>query len=153
MRVVYRIAKAGYPVFDGTGASLAGGRWNSVGHPVIYAAECVAGSLLEILVYAGRRARLPGRHHCARAVIPEGVAVEVLSADVVAGWQREDSPEARDFGERWLSEARSVALSVPAVAAVPYGPNILLNPKHPEYALVRFESPMPMAWDAPLFRL
>lgn len=95
--------------FAGTGAFLAGGRWNSAGGAVVYAAECLAGSLLEILAHAGRRARLPGRHHCARAVIPDGVQIEVLSPDGVTGSQREDSLA--------LSLAGVPATSRPAPAA------------------------------------
>ncbi len=69
MPIVFRITKTRYPVFDGTGAYLAGGRWDSPGHSVIYSPTCLAGSLLEVLVHAGRRQQLPGPHHCARAVI------------------------------------------------------------------------------------
>ena len=42
----FRIADRRHPIFDGTGAKLTGGRWNSPGRPVIYAAETFAGALL-----------------------------------------------------------------------------------------------------------
>ena len=48
----FRIADRRHPIFDGTGAKLNGGRWNSPGRPVIYAAETFAGGLLEALVHA-----------------------------------------------------------------------------------------------------
>ena len=50
--IAYRIADARHPIFDGTGAMLRGGRWNSIGQRVIYAAESYAGAMLEILVHA-----------------------------------------------------------------------------------------------------
>jgi RES domain-containing protein len=34
---LYRIASSKHPVWDGTGAAILGGRWNSAGRPVIYA--------------------------------------------------------------------------------------------------------------------
>jgi RES domain-containing protein len=44
----YRIADARHAIFDPTGAMLHGGRWNSIGHRVIYAAATYAGALLEV---------------------------------------------------------------------------------------------------------
>ena len=48
----YRIADRRHKIFDGQGASLLGGRWNSPGRRVIYAAETYAGAMLEALVHA-----------------------------------------------------------------------------------------------------
>jgi RES domain-containing protein len=50
--IAYRIIDARHPIFDPTGAMLHGGRWNSVGGRVIYAAETYAGALLEILAHS-----------------------------------------------------------------------------------------------------
>lgn len=51
--IAYRIADARYPIFDGTGDSLIGGRWNSPGRPPIYASLGYAGAMLELLVHGG----------------------------------------------------------------------------------------------------
>ena len=48
----YRIADVRQPIFDGNGAALYGGRWNSPGRRVIYAAETYAGAMLEKLAQA-----------------------------------------------------------------------------------------------------
>lgn len=153
MLVLYRVAKARYPVFDGTGASLEGGRWNSPGRPVIYAATCLAGSLLELLVHAGPREKLPGAHHCARARFPDDVEVQLLDEAVFPGWEAPDSAVARAAGDAWLSEARSVALSVPALTARPFGRHVLLNPLHREFARIEIEPAVPIVWDTRLFRV
>src|SRR2546428_5261958 len=52
MVTVWRIAKTRYAAtaFDGEGARLNGGRWNSVGLRVGYASETVALATLEVLV-------------------------------------------------------------------------------------------------------
>jgi RES domain-containing protein len=149
--VVYRVSKVRYPVFDGTGAALRGGRWNSPGRPVVYGSEALAGSLLEILVHAGRRLKIPGRHHCARAFVPEDVAVEVVAADRVRGWDDDPSSSAVAFGNRWYDEQRSAVLRVPAASARPFGTHLLLNPQHPDFARIRIEAPVPIDWDARLF--
>jgi RES domain-containing protein len=153
MPTVYRVAKARYPVFDGTGAYLEGGRWNSPGRPVVYGSTCLAGCLLEILVHAGRLQKVPGAHHCARAEIPDGVAVETVDEAALRGWEAEESAAARAYGDAWLAEGRTAVLSVPAAASRPLGRNLLLNPLHPDYARIRAEPGVPISWDARLFRV
>ena len=46
---VYRIADRRHPIWDGTGAALLGGRWNSPGRPAIYGSLSSACAMLEIL--------------------------------------------------------------------------------------------------------
>jgi RES domain-containing protein len=48
----FRIARAKFSLFDGTGAAIGGARWNTKGQRVIYAAESYATALLEILVHS-----------------------------------------------------------------------------------------------------
>ncbi|HEV2146854.1 MAG TPA: RES domain-containing protein [Longimicrobiaceae bacterium] len=153
MPTVYRVAKARYPVFDGTGAYLEGGRWNSPGRPVVYGSTCLAGCLLEILVHAGRLQKVPGAHHCARAEIPDDLPVEVVDEARLPGWELEESSSARAYGDAWLAEGRTAVLSVPAAAARPLGRNLLLNPAHPDYPRIRVHAPAPISWDARLFRV
>ena len=42
----FRICDNRYPVLDGSGAVLAGARWNSRGHAAIYASEVYSLALL-----------------------------------------------------------------------------------------------------------
>ena len=49
--IAYRIVRAGYSVFDGSGAARWGGRWTSPGRSVIHAAETYALAILENLVH------------------------------------------------------------------------------------------------------
>jgi RES domain-containing protein len=152
MIVAYRVCKTRYPVFDGTGAEIAGGRWNSRGRPLIYCADSFAGALLEILVHANAPVALPGPHHCARALADETVSIETLDEADLPGWADEDAVISRAYGDRWLEEQRSVILSVPAATARPYGRNLLLNPAHPDYHRISLEPPVDVAWDSRLFR-
>jgi RES domain-containing protein len=152
MLVAYRVCKSRYPVFDGTGAEIAGGRWNSRGRPLIYCGDSYAGSLLEILVHANAPVALPGTHHCARAFLDEEVAVEWLDEADLPGWADEDQQIARAFGDRWINEQRTPVLSVPAATARPYGRNLLLNPAHPNYERIATDAPVEVHWDARLFR-
>lgn len=153
MPVAYRVAKATYPVFDGTGAYQTGGRWSSPGRSMIYASTCLAGCLLEILTHAGSRRKLPGLHHCARAVIPDDLEIEVVDESSLLGWDADDSAIAREYGDRWLAGARTAVLSVPALTARPYGRHWVLNPAHREYSRIDIEAHVPITWDARLFRV
>ena len=84
-----------------------GGRWNSVGARVIYAAETYAGALLEILAHSNL-AQPPKNHRVVRIEIPVDVKIErVVQADV-PGWDAEDHAARRLVT---LREPRPVALS------------------------------------------
>lgn len=150
MRIVWRIAKQRHAPFDGTGAFLRGGRWNSPGRPVIYADDTYAGALLEILAHALRPRTLPGAHHAVRIDVPEDV-IEVLDPDALPGWDVKGSPEAVEFGDQWLAEARSAVLIVPAVPSRPVGRVVMINPLHPAAARTRVSAPFAVPWDDRLF--
>src|SRR5581483_11815526 len=69
LMLAFRIADRRFPIFDGSGARLIGGRWNSPGHPVIYTAETFAGALLEILAHSNL-GRIPTTHSVIEVKIP-----------------------------------------------------------------------------------
>lgn len=150
MLVGWRVCKARYAPFDGSGAMVHGARWSSPGAPVIYGADTFAGALLEILVHALRPRTLPGPHHAVRIEVPEHL-VEELVADALPGWDEPQSPAALAFGDRWLAERRSPALLVPALPSRPIGRNLLVNPAHPQIGAVVVSAPFAVPWDERLF--
>jgi RES domain-containing protein len=147
----FRICDDRYPVLDGTGAALNGGRWNSKGHSVVYAAETYALALLETLVHTGFR-KIPGGRHYARIIIPDSIMVESFDPAAHAGWELEDNVVSRAFGDQWIKEQRSVGLRVPS--AVTRGPewNIVLNQAHPQFSLIKVDPPQSAYWDARLLK-
>ena len=150
MSAAWRVAKKRHPPFDGTGAMLRGGRWNSRGRPVIYAADTFAGSILEILAHALRPRTLPGPHHAVRIDIPDGL-IESLEPESLPGWDERGAPEARRFGDAWLEELRSPVLAVPAVPSRPIGRLLLINPRHPDWGRITVSAPFDVPWDERLF--
>lgn len=150
MIVAWRVCKTRHTPFDGTGARLAGARWNSPGRPVIYSAESFAGALLELLAHSARPRTLPGPHHAVRIDVPDALA-ETVDPARLPGWDERDSAAALDFGDRWLRERRSAALVVPAVTSRPVGRNVLINPDHPDAGKVAVSAPFPVPWDERLF--
>ena len=148
--LAWRISKARHAPFDGMGARLRGARWNSPGHPVIYAADSFAGSILEVLAHALRPRTLPGAHHAVAIDITDAL-IEVLDPAALPGWDAKGSPEALAFGDRWLTEGRSAALVVPALPARPVGRNVLINPLHRDAPQLSVSKPFPVPWDERLF--
>lgn len=59
--------------------------------------------------------------------------------------------ESRAFGDRWLAERRTVALTVPSVISR-YDRNVLINPAHPQFARIQASEPESVVWDVRLFR-
>jgi RES domain-containing protein len=147
---VYRIADARHPIWDGAGAALVGGRWNSPGRPVIYGSLSYACAMLEILAHAGI-GRVPRTQRFVIAEVSEELSVERHdSLSLPAGWDAEDSGVARRFGDDWLASARSLVLVVPSVVArLEF--NAILNPGHPEFQKLIVSKPEPVIWDRRLF--
>ena len=69
-----------YPLWDGTGAALVGGRWNSPARPVIYGALSYACAMLEMLVHASI-GRIPATHRFLMIKVPDELTVERHSTD------------------------------------------------------------------------
>lgn len=148
---IYRIADRRHPIWDGSGAALVGGRWNSPGHPAIYASLSYACAMLEMLAHAGI-GRIPDTQACVSIEIPdeEGLIERHEAASLPRGWDSEDSSAARAFGDQWLQSLRSLVLVVPSVVArLEF--NAVVNPAHRAFASCRATAPEPVIWDRRLF--
>ncbi|HEY0393452.1 MAG TPA: RES domain-containing protein [Candidatus Elarobacter sp.] len=150
---VWRLGRRAYcdppktVAFDGRGAERFGGRWNPVGIPAAYAASSRALAALEYLV------------HIDRDLMPNDLVfakANVVDADVEIcvpprGWDVRGSPTAVLFGERWLTEARSLVLAVPS-AVVRGERNYVVNPHHPRAPKLAVAMTLePFAYDERLF--
>ncbi|WP_448949805.1 RES family NAD+ phosphorylase [Labrys neptuniae] len=137
-----------YPIFDATGSTIAPGRWNTAGTPMIYTSEHFATALLEKLVHGS--GRLPPNQHFITITIPRGLSYEVLSPNALANWAKMPATTSKRFGERWCLEKRSLILIVPSAVARPER-NILINPAHAEFRHIATSLHEPVFWDRRLF--
>lgn len=147
----FRIADRRFPIFDGTGARLAGGRWNSPGRPVIYAAETFAGAMLEVLVHANL-GRVPKTHAVIEIAIPDTITTEIVSPEDLPGWDAEDQSLTRAFGDQWLDEGKAAVMFVPSIVTCGREHNLLLNSEHPAFKDITSSKPQDIVWDERLFR-
>src|SRR5947209_6747073 len=97
----FRVADRRHTIFDGTGAKLHGGRWNSPGRAVIYAAETYAGALLEVLVHSNL-GRIPRTHAAVEIYIPEDLSITRFEQPESIDWNSPDVTVSRNLGNRWL---------------------------------------------------
>lgn len=147
---IFRIGDSRHAIWDGTGAALVGGRWNSPGRPVIYGSLSYACAMLEILVHANI-GRIPGTQRFLVAEVPKSISVERHNASALpAGWNADGSPSARQFGDQWLLQARTAVLLMPSVIATLEW-NALVNPLHPDAAKIKVSESQKVIWDQRLF--
>lgn len=142
---MYRLARAPFAALDGEGARLYGGRWNSPGRPLVYAAASPSLAVLEILVHLDLPPELvPSDYRLLTIEVPDELPLarlEAIPPDPVA---------CRAAGDAFLQAAADPALSVPSVV-VPQERNLLINPAHPLAAGLRTIRNEPFAIDARLF--
>ncbi|RUW19106.1 RES family NAD+ phosphorylase, partial [Mesorhizobium sp. M4B.F.Ca.ET.013.02.1.1] len=91
-----------YPIFDATGSTIAPGRWNTPGSPIIYTSEHYSTALLEKLVHGS--GRLPPNQHYIEITIPRGLSYEVFSQPSLPGWDTMPATVSKGFGETWCLE-------------------------------------------------
>lgn len=80
MKTLWRLCHPDFvdSAFSGVGASLAGGRWNSPGVRVVYAAESRALALLEQLVHYDVDL-IPARLAVIRCDVPETIEIPMVA--------------------------------------------------------------------------
>jgi RES domain-containing protein len=140
--IAWRISRAPYADLSGTGARLYGGRWNSPGRALIYAAETAALAVLEVRVHLDLTPDLLPDDYVLTGIALDGLTVETLET-------LPDTPQA--FGDAWLAEARTPVLRVPSFI-VPESFNLLLNPAHRDATGLKVTSLRPFRFDTRLWQ-
>jgi RES domain-containing protein len=148
MLTVWRLVHRNYlaSAFNGEGARLAGGRWNSEGFPVVYTAGSLSLSILEIIVHLEFKEAL--RLYKAIPVTLPKSAMEVIDpSSLPADWSKSiPHPSTQLTGNHWIRSQSSVALQVPS-AIVPIESNILINPAHATFQTLEIGEPMDLPVD------
>jgi RES domain-containing protein len=129
---IWRLVRPAWaPGLDGEGARIAGGRWNSPGHAVVYCGSSLALCVLETFAHLPPALR-------AVEMLPAMTAVRLssptkaphLRAEDLGSLTIEDTASCRALGDAWITGGASLTLSVPS-AIVPQERNIIFNAAHP----------------------
>lgn len=134
---------------SGGGAAAVGGRWNSIGNPVVYAGSSISLCTLETLAHIGDEIACRNRFLVA-IEIPSKLWDErkiVSPANLDPTWVAE--PPGMDtvrFGDDWLKSSDELLLCVPSVI-VPEEFNVLINPKHKDAPKIKATVVRPYVYD------
>jgi RES domain-containing protein len=131
---------------------LYGGRWNSPGHAIVYAASSLSLAALEYLVHVDV-ADVPADLIAMEIALPASAIVDVVTVGQLPSDWRDTAatPGCQAIGDSWLARAVSLALALPSVL-VPHEQNVLLNPAHHGMAATRIVSVERFAYDPRLLR-
>lgn len=132
-------------VLAGHGARDAGGRWNAVGIPAVYASENSSLAILEMLARVDLR-DLPRDSVLVRIDVPDAPATRIRQSDLPADWRTTDNPECARLGSAWLAAKSELVLRVPS-ATNPFEENVILNPLHPRIAECTVAAPAAVRYD------
>ncbi|GAB4013592.1 RES family NAD+ phosphorylase [Spirosoma migulaei] len=135
----------------GTGARLAGGRWNYIGTPVLYTASSKALATLEVLVHSPL-SYVPDYYRMLTIRVPEDSLLSVPLDQLPDGWNGLTPPTSiKDIIESWIIGNRFLLLKVPsAVVAGDY--NFFINPAHPRATEILITDNQPYRFDPRLLR-
>lgn len=149
----FRIARSGADsaerAFSGLGAGKANHRWTwgQPGLRAVYCSDSLALACLECLVHIRPLPRhfAPGFYYTID--IPERHLERPTPMALPDGW-RDPIPaaKARNFGTKFVTENRAVALVIPS-AILPVGLNAVVNPQHPQFRMEWIEGPHPFQFD------
>jgi RES domain-containing protein len=135
--------------FDGEGARLYGGRWNSPGTRVVYVAASVSLAVLEVLVHLGDSGVLSAYSLC-EVEFDDGLIERLDRSRLPDDWRSYPAPpELRRIGDAWVRGRSSAVLDVPS-AVVERENNYLINPEHPDFVSMSIGHPEPFEFDARL---
>jgi len=129
---LFRLTKAEFvaTAFDGEGARLYGGRWNSKGSPCVYLGATRAICVLETLVHLNNQQKL-SLFSMLQVTVPEDLVLTLEAPDWPTDWAVDPAPSStKDIGDHWLADSGSLVLLVPS-SVVAGEWNALFNPVHP----------------------
>jgi len=139
MLTAYRIFKTKHSAnwFDGEGAFLYGGRWNSKGTRILYASQSLSLAALEMLVHLNSEMLLRS-YSFATVEFDDDLVIPVEQFQKLPStWSDLPPPTAiQQIGDDWATSNVSAVLRVPS-AVVPLESNYLINVGHKDFSNVR----------------
>lgn len=148
----YRLCRLPFIAIDGEGARRYGGRWNSIGRPVVYSSGTLSLAALEYLVHVDAE-NAPTDLVAVTIAIPDALQVDyVRHVTLPKGWQETvDVAACRAIGDEWLISRSTAVLAVPSATVISEY-NYLINPAHPDARAVLVTEQLPFAFDPRLVR-
>lgn len=127
--------------FSGEGARRTGGRWNSRGVRIVYAADSLALATLELMAHSVPYRALRNFVFF-RIEIPVKFIHTIDLKTLPKNWRYDPSPAAnKKIGDSWIKKGDSPVIQIPS-AVIPAGVNFLINPDHPDFRKINYGKPI-----------
>lgn len=137
--------------FDGEGARLYGGRWNSPGTPMTYCSATASLAVLEVFANL-QRSELAEEYVLISCSFAESLVEVVDSSALSRDWRVSPGPIGlQKIGDEWIRSGRSAVLAVPS-AIIEHERNYLLNPQHTDARQIKRGRPEPFTFDLRLLK-
>ena len=147
---VYRVSKRQYQQdIMGTGAYLAGGRWNTAGNYMLYTAASRSLAILEVLVHISRNRPIDD-YSIIVLYIPDNLFINAVDPAALSDNWREEYAQTQLIGDQWLVNQSSMLLKAPS-ALVKAEYNYLMNPNYKTFNLVKVLDYEPLQFDERFF--
>ena len=147
---LFRVSKKLYQQdIIGTGAYLAGGRWNTAGNYMLYTASSRSLAILEVLVHISRSKPIDD-YSIVVLYIPDEVYIDSVDQTTLpADWRRQYN-QTQVVGDSWLVRQQALSLKVPS-ALVKSEYNYLINPNHETFHSIKLLEFEPLQFDDRFF--
>lgn len=139
-------------VLSGKGAALKGARWNSIGVELIYTASNRSLAMAEVAVHF-TLATIPADYMMITIFIPDKITIKKVNvSDLPDGWNTFPNPSTTHaIGDKFIADNKYCVLQIPS--AVTQGDyNLLLNPMHPDFKLIKIKSVEKFPFDRRIFK-
>lgn len=149
--IVFRLSSSRYAEdLSGKGAELYGGRWNSIGTPVVYTASSRALAMAEVAVHLHIQ-KIPKDMVMVELYIPEDSITSLPFQELNKDWEMFPySIQTKNLGDEFFQENRFLGLKVPS-AVVTSDFNFLINPGHVEIQKIKVVNISPFRFDSRIF--
>jgi RES domain-containing protein len=150
--IVYRITRQKYARdLSGKGAEKVGGRWNSIGTPMLYCSNSIAHASMEVVVNLPI-GDPPPDYVLISIEVPDTIKEVVLPIkDLPEKWNMFPHPEKiQKIGDKFIKDNKNLITRVPS-ASVQGDFNYLINPNHKDFSKVKIKKIEPFNFDQRLF--
>ena len=148
VKTAWRITKAKHAAtaFDGEGARVSGGRWNSPGTRVVYTSETASLATLEIIANVGRTDLLLA-YVLISCTFDESLVTRIDRSRLPDSWRDFPAPpELAALGDEWVRGGIAAVLEVPS-AIIEHESNFLINPAHRDFGAIMVNEPRSYRFD------
>lgn len=138
--------------FTGLGPKKYGGRWNSIGTPIIYTSENLSLSVLEILVHINDVETLNRYYYQFTVQFDAKYIQTVDKKHLPSNWNTYPSPaQLKKIGDQWAKNSNSLVLKVPSsIIKTEY--NYLISPNHKAFKFLKISKATKIQFDERLYK-